>query len=592
MDFQAFYQGQTADAYQFFGAHPHASGTQFRVYAPAASRVTLMGEFTDWQEIDMQRNSQFYEYNHPAATPGQLYHYCIYDHAQNRVRHCDPYGFSMELRPGLCSRIVNLEDYTFHDQKWMKKRTRCFHEPLNIYELHFGSWRTNPDAPNGWYTYEELAAPLITYLKQNHYTHVEFMPLSEHPFDGSWGYQNTGFFSPTSRYGTPHQLKSLIDQLHQAGLGAILDFVPIHFAVDSYGLHQFDGTALYEYPHHDVGESEWGTYNFIHSRPDVCSFLQSAANYWLTEYHFDGLRMDAISRALYWQGDPARGVNHAAAAFLRNMNQTLHELHPSAMLIAEDSTSYPGVTASAASGGLDFDYKWDLGWMNDTLDYFKKAPQERPQHYHKLTFSMMYYYNERYLLPFSHDENVHGKGTILQKMQGEYEDKFPQGRALYLYMMTHPGKKLNFMGNEIGQLREWDESREQDWNILRYPNHDSFYHYLRKLNELYITHPALYAADHKQEGFHWADCHEEALSVYAFLRHTERESLLAVFNFSDEPRDAFSLTLAAKARPALLLCSDEECFGGKTADPKKLFSYQKGQLILDLPPFSGLLFKL
>lgn len=287
------------------------------------------------------------------------------------------------------------------------------------------------------------------------------MPLSEYPFDGSWGYQTTGYFSPTSRYGTATQLQSLVNRLHNAGIGAIIDFVPAHFATDSYGLKEFDGSQLYEYPTSDVGESEWGTCNFIYSRYEVRSFLQSAANYWLDKYHFDGIRMDAVSRLIYWMGDENRGFNPKAIDFLKQMNAGLHALHPSAMLIAEDSTAYPHVTKPVNEGGLGFDYKWDLGWMNDTLDYMMKTSDERKELSGKLTFSMYYFYNERYLLPLSHDEVVHGKRTIVDKIYGTYEEKFAQLRSLYLYMMMHPGKKLNFMGNEIAMFREWDE--EKNW---------------------------------------------------------------------------------------------------------------------------------
>ena len=315
---------------------------------------------------------------------------------------------------------------------------------------------------------------LIPYLKENDYNYIEIMPLSEHPCDESWGYQNTGFFSPTSRYGTAEELMKFIDACHKNDIGVIMDFVPVHFAVDHYALADYDGTSLYEYPHQDVGVSEWGSCNFMHSRGEVRSFLQSAANYWLSVYHVDGIRMDAISRIIYWQGEPARGVNNNAVDFIREMNRGLKTLHPTAMLSAEDSTSFEGVTKPADQGGLGFDLKWNMGWMHDTLDYFATPFGERPGCYGKLLFSMHYFYNELYLLALSHDEVVHGKKTIIDKLWGSYAEKCAQLRTLYFYMYTHPGKKLNFMGNELAHFREWDEKRELDWDLLKYPFHDAF----------------------------------------------------------------------------------------------------------------------
>ena len=420
MNIQDFYIGKSFDAYEFFGAHKIGDKILFRVYAPNAAKVSLVGEFNDWQEeaMEQQHQSGIYSITSEKARVGMMYKYCIHTRDGQVVYHCDPYGFAMELRPNTASYIVDLDEYKFNDDEWMNNRDKCYNKPLNIYEIHMGSWMTRKDKDinNGWYRYNEIADRLINYVKENGFTHIEIMPLCEHPVDCSWGYQNTGFFSPTSRYGTNRDLKELIDKCHRANVGVILDFVPVHFAVDDYGLAKFDGTELYEYPHRDVGASEWGTCNFIHSRGEVCSFLQSSANYWLKEYHFDGLRMDAISRAIYWQGNPARGVNSCAINFIRNMNDGLHKLHPTAMIIAEDSTAYPKVTAPVEYNGLGFDYKWDLGWMNDTLEYFKIPPKERPNHYYKLTFSMEYFYNELFLLPFSHDEVVHGKATIIQKM--------------------------------------------------------------------------------------------------------------------------------------------------------------------------------
>ena len=564
------------------GAHKDGDKIRFVTYAPRASRISIIGEFNDWNEEFMEQDAQsgFFLFYSDKAKEGQMYKYCIYGPDGNRQEHCDPYGFEMELRPGACSIIRDITTYRFNDRSWMQMRSVGMEDAINIYEMHMGSWRMNKKDENGWYQYDEIAKMLVPYLKQNNYTHVELMPLSEHPFDGSWGYQNTGFFAPTKRYGTPDKLMKFVDMMHQAGIGVIMDFVPVHFAVDGYGLklydgpylkqnnythvelmplsehpfdgswgyqntgffaptkrygtpdklmkfvdmmHQagigvimdfvpvhfavdgyglklYDGTPLYEYDNKDTGESEWGSCNFIHSRREVQCFLQSAANYWLEEYHFDGIRMDAVSRLIYWQGDESRGVNDTAIDFLKAFNLGLKQRHPTAMLIAEDSTAYPGVTEPVWKGGLGFDYKWDLGWMHDTLEYFQTGPEYRSRDYHKLTFSMVYFWNERYMLEYCHDEVVHGKATILQKMYGDYEDKFPQARAMYMYMMIHPGKKLNFMGNEFGQIREWSEAQEQDWMILKYPIHDAFHKYMVRLNDIYK----------KEKAFHY-DYHREKL---------------------------------------------------------------------------------
>lgn len=591
MDMHEFYMGNVFDAYDFFGAHPDDTGTVFRTFAPSATGVCIIGEWTDWKEEPMQKNGQVYVYHSPAARKGMMYKYVIYSQS-GRMEHCDPYGFAMELRPAFSSIITDLMDYKFTDIKWMQKRSKNYDSPMNIYEVHLGSWVENPDDENGWFTYSEIADRLIKYVKEHGYTHIEFMPLSEHPADCSWGYQNTGFFAPTSRYGTPVQLMELIDKCHNSGIGVIMDFVPVHFAVDGYALAKYDGTCLYEYPNGSVGQSEWGTYNFIHSRREVCCFLQSAANYWLSVYHFDGLRMDAISRAIYWQGDPARGVNGCTVDFLKKMNDGLHKLHPTAMLIAEDSTSFPKITAPVEYGGLGFDYKWDLGWMNDTFDYFRTPPAERKYHHSKITFSMMYFYNELYLLPVSHDENVHGKATAIQKMWGDYEVKFPQARSFYMYMYTHPGKKLNFMGGEFAQFREWDETREQDWDILKYPLHDSFRRYMTDLSKLYDKRPSLYNGEYNPDCFEWILADESEKSVFAYKRCAEGETTVIVLNLSDKEQ---SVTIPADGMTRFneLINTDSTIYSGETAVKTSVTlkpSAKTGEFTVKLAPFSGRMF--
>lgn len=589
MDFYGFYTGKIFDAYQFLGAHLTDHGTDFRTFAPGASKIALIGEFNNWQETQMHKihDGHFWECHIENASAGMMYKYRIYGRDGRCIDHCDPYGFGMELRPNSASLIRNMDTYKFEDKKWMQSRNDCKNKPLNIYEIHMGSFRKPSEKPDDWYSYEEMADILIPYLKENGYNYLEVMPLNEYPCDESWGYQSTGFYSPTSRYGTADQLKAFIDSCHQNQIGIIMDFVPVHFAVDDYALNCYDGTALYEYPHNAVGVSEWGSCNFMHSRGEVRSFLQSAANYWLTEYHIDGLRMDAISRAIYWQGDPGRGINMNAVEFLKYMNQGLKMLHPTAILAAEDSTSYPGVTKDVSAGGLGFDYKWDMGWMNDTLDYFRTDPQYRSRDYHKLTFSMMYYYDDQFLLPLSHDEVVHGKATILQKMNGDYDGKFPQARAFYMYMYAHPGKKLNFMGNEIGHFREWDEKREQDWNLLDYPAHQNFHQFMMDLNCFYQNHPAFYENDFEKEGFHWLDCHQEKACIYAFERTGKRERIAALFNFSDTEQKEYPLNIPDSEKLELLLSSDDIRYGGNKDVKETSLVPENNTYYIDLPAFSA-----
>lgn len=609
MDFYGFYTGKIFDAYKYLGAHisrgknGKVEEVVFRTFAPSASRISVIGEFNGWTETPMEKvhDGNFWEMISKEAKPGMMYKYRIYDRAGNCIDHCDPYGYGMELRPNTASIIRDMDAYKFHDGKWMKKRSDHSELPLNVYELHFGSFRKPSEEPDAWYDYEEMADILLPYLKENGYNYLEIMPLNEYPCDESWGYQGTGFFSPTSRYGTADQLKYFVNRCHENDIGVILDFVPVHFAVDDYALANYDGTALYEYPHSDVGDSEWGSRNFMHSRGEVRSFLQSAAEYWLNEYHMDGLRMDAISRAIYWQGMPERGVNSNAVEFLRYMNQGLKERHPSVILAAEDSTSFPGVTKPAEEGGLGFDYKWDMGWMNDTLDYFRTAPEYRTRNYHKLTFSMMYYYDERYLLPLSHDEVVHGKATILQKMYGDYEQKFPQARAFYMYMYAHPGKKLNFMGNEIGHFREWDEKRELDWNLLTFPAHQDFHRFMEELNHFYLEHPALSELDYDTEGFRWIECHAEEKCVYVFERcmkerrnetgksrdqMNRQDRIVAAFNFSDGEQ---KIEISCEDIKTLkrVFSSEYKAYGGQEEKKEKIIKAKKEIVTLQLKPFSA-----
>lgn len=594
MDIYAFYKGESFSAYEYLGAHITEKGTLFRTYAPNSLKVSLVGDFSGWEDVPMECtvDGKFYELLLPDAKEGDRYKYRIYDRKGGFIDHCDPYGFGMEVRPGTCSVIRDISGFRFTDEKWLSQRSDCRDKPLNIYEMHLGSWkRVSDEDENGWYTYSEIAEMLPDYLAENGYNYVEFMPLSEHPADESWGYQITGFFSPTSRYGTPRQLMELVDKLHAKGIGVIMDFVPVHFAVDHYALTEYDGTKLYEFDDDDAGYNEWGSRNFIHSRGEVRSFLQSAADYWLSVYHIDGLRMDAVRNLIYWNGREYLGENKYAIQFIKDMNSGLKARHPSVILAAEDSSSHPKVSAPVFDGGLGFDYKWDLGWMHDTLEYFQSAPMYRTRDYHKLTFSMLYFYNEKYILPLSHDEVVHGKATIVQKMNGQYNDKFPQARALYMYMTVHPGKKLNFMGSEFGQLREWDEKRQQDWDMLKYPMHDSFREYIRKLNHIYLTCTALHY-DYDPTNFQWEDCSSIGRCVYAIRRKSADGDILAVLNFSDWYQADYSVNIGENQKVQLLLDSDSQLYSGSTPEGKTDFVYNGERLDMNIPPYSGRLFLL
>ena len=575
MNLKKFYAGNVFDAYEYLGAHMENNGVVFRTYAPNAERVSLFGDFTGWQEVPMEqrRKSGIWEVFIEYAYPGQRYKYVIYG-KKGRVEHCDPYGFGMEMRPGNCSIIRDLREYQFSDASWMRKRTRCYDKPLNIYEMHMGSWMRQDGR---WYSYSEIADKLIQYLKEYGYNYVEFMPLSEHPFDGSWGYQNTGYFSPTSRYGTVSQLKYLIDRLHQAGIGAILDFVPVHFAVDKFGLKRYDGTALYEYPG-AKGKSDWGSFNFNHSRGEVVSFLQSAANYWLKEYHFDGLRMDAVSNLIYWKGDYHNGENAAGISFLKNLNAGLRRLHPKAILIAEDSTIYPGMTHPVEEGGIGFDYKWDLGWVYDTFHYLNGNIKERGHMPDKITFSFYYGMQERYITALSHDEVARGRKSIIEKLSGTYEEKFAQLRLLYLLMMTHTGKKLNFMGNELAMFREWQEYREADWDILRFPMHDGFHRYMGELNQIYLKQKALW-----ENNYYMVDCRSDNPCVFGYARYGKNSKVLVFLNFSDQ-KAKIDPMIWGEAK--MILNSDWNSWGGETKRVQKK-SVQK-----ILAPYSGVIYQL
>ena len=602
-----FKQGNNCEAYRYFGAHLETrageSGVVFRVWAPHAAAISVVGDFNSWKpgshpmrKVD---GDSVWELFIPGVKEYDVYKYCVTTRGGDLIYKADPYAFHAETRPSNGSKVYDITGFAWHDDAWQtaQKKADVINGPMNIYEMHAGSWKLKDEKVP--YNYSELADELIPYIREMGYTHVELLPLAEHPFDGSWGYQTTGYFSVTSRYGDPADFAAFVNACHRMGIGVIMDFVPVHFAANGDALANFDGTHLYEYDS-DVGHSEWGTCNFNYYRREVCSFLNSAAALWMDVYHCDGIRMDAISRALYWQGDPARGVNEGAVTFLRNLNHGLNERWPTGIYMAEDSTNFLKVTAPTRYDGIGFDYKWDMGWMHDTLDYFATPFGERPDAYHKLTFSMQYFYNELYLLALSHDEVVHGKKTIIDKLWGTYEEKCAQLRTLYFYMYTHPGKKLNFMGNELGHFREWDEKRELDWNLLEYPFHDAFQKYFAALSRTYASEPALYDGEYNPDCFEWVANESCAEGVYAWLRKGRGQNLLCVMNTQDHAHKKFPLYLKFPCSAELVLDTEAGTWGGvHKAHRKQSFHTTDGgvfgrdyTLTLDLPAMGSYLLRL
>lgn len=582
MNFKEFIDGNAFDAHVFFGVHWEDGATVFRVYAPQAGRVTLEGDFSGWQEWDaVSAENGVWTFRIYNARLGQNYKYCIYSKRGVRQEHADPYGRGMGFYG--CSVIRDTDSYRFSDDAWMAQRSLNFDKPMVIYELHLGSWLRDA----GQYaTYDGIANRLIGYLKAHHYTHVEFLPLNEHPIDSSWGYQATGFFSPTHRFGEPWQLMNLIDRLHQAGIGAILDFVTVHFAVDRYGLRTFDGSALYESSKTSNRRSDWGSFFFEHTRGEVRSFLKSAANYWLETYHFDGLRFDAVSRLIYGHGEPECGENPGGIAFLREINAGLQRLHPTAMRIAEDSTLYPGVTRKVEDGGLGFHYKWCMGWSFDTLNYFFLPPEKRMESAWRLTTTMGYFDWERFLLPISHDV-MNGSGKpLLSRIPGAEADKLRQAKLLYLYQAAHPGKKLLFLGSELGAQVGWSATREVNHAILYDRQYTGFRTFCADLNWMMQNVPALFAADYQNWTAQWLCGGEKG--IFALLRHSEDSHVLLVMNTSAEEREEWFPLDGAKAISPMLH-SQWVRYGGRTAQSESGLRLENGWARANLPRFSGVL---
>lgn len=594
-----YHEGNSLEAYRFFGAHPEKEGVRFTVYAPNAQAIQVIGSFDDWKnkghkmrKVDERGTWSLYI---KGVKPGDTYKYRIMQATGRVVDKMDPYAFYSELRPNTASIVEDLKWDKWSDEQWLEKRNKGFNEPVNIYEVHLGSWMKEED--EDFVNYRKIAKKLIQYVKKNNFTHIELMPLCEYPFDGSWGYQCSGYFSVTSRYGSCQDLMYLVNEAHKAGIGVIMDFVPVHFVKDDFSLSYFDGTPVYEYPQAHDADSQWGTANFDLWKEEVRSFLMSAASFWIDVYHFDGLRMDAISNAIFWHGNKQLGVNEGALNFIKRMNFLLNERYQGKiMLIAEDSTDFPNVTKSTFEGGLGFDYKWDLGWMNDTLKYLKKDPVYRKWHHNNITFSMAYFYSERFLVEFSHDEVVHGKATIVNKMWGTYEQKFAQLRALYLYMFTHPGKKLNFMGNELAHWREWDETKENDWFLLGYPIHDAFHKYFAKLGEMYKTEKALYEDDYNWESFEWIDADNADKNMFSYIRKGKDKDYVIVLNFSPNHYEHEVFGVIQKGMYKEVLNTEWSCYGGTLdAAPQKCHAVRVSRnnkpymIEVSVPAFGGIM---
>ena len=571
MEHYLFHRGEYRQAYEYFGAHPNRSSTIFRIWAPAAKSVAVVGDFNNWnarEEDYCQKitNEGIWEVEIKKVKKGAIYKFQIETSWGQKILKADPYAFYSELRPQTASVVNGIPKFRWGDKKWLNNREIGYAKPINIYEVHLGSWKKKEDGT--YYNYREIAELLVEYMLEMNYTHIEIMPITEYPFDGSWGYQATGYYSVTSRYGTPEDFMYFVNYFHKNNLGVILDWVPGHFCKDAHGLYRFDGSACYEYEDQNLGENEWGTANFNVSRNEVRSFLVSNLYFWIKEFHIDGVRMDAISNMIYHKDGVSE--NRASIEFLQYLNQSLHENHPDIMLVAEDSSAWPLVTKYQADGGLGFDFKWNMGWMNDTLKYIEQDPFFRKSHHGKLTFSFMYAFSENFVLPLSHDEIVHGKNAILNKMPGYYEDKLAHVKNLYSYQMAHPGKKLNFMGNEFVQGLEWRYYEQLEWQLLK-ENKGSkdIQNYVKALNTLYLEEKALWHDG--QNAFEWIEHENIDENMLIFLRKNPDtdDFIIAVFNFSGKDHDKYPVGVNLEGEYECILDSNEKRFGGSYQGRKR-----------------------
>ena len=607
-----FKQGNNFEAYRFFGAHMERQGDRegvvFRTWAPHAKAVCIVGDFNSWvpgsHPMQQLEDTGIWEAFIPGIQEYDVYKYCITTPGDELLFKADPYAFHAETRPSNGSKVYNLDGYQWQDDEWeaRQKKADPINSPMNIYELHAGSWKVKENGDP--YNYSELADQLIPYLQYMGYTHVELLPVTEHPFDGSWGYQVTGYFAPTSRYGTPKDFMNFVDKCHQAGIGVIMDWVPAHFPKDAFGLYMYDGAPCYEDPNPRRGEhKEWGTMVFNYGMPEVESFLVSSALFWIEQYHIDGLRVDAVAAMLHldynrrdgeWEANIHGGKeNLEAIAFLRKLNSTVLGRHPHKLMIAEESTAWPMVSKPAEDGGLGFNFKWNMGWMNDMLSYMSIDPLFRAGNHNKVTFSFFYAFSENFVLPISHDEVVHGKGSLINKMPGEYKDKFANLRTFYGYMMAHPGKKLLFMGQEFAQFSEWNEAKGLDWMLLEYDSHRQMEAYVRDLNHFYTEHPELWEVDYSWEGFQWIVPDDNQQSVIAFLRRDAKgKMIMVVCNFNPIERVDYQMGVPNPGTYKELLNSDDVKYGGggvhnpaKRTRKKPLHGFDQS-IQLTLPPLS------
>lgn len=587
LDMYYFGQATHYDIYRKLGAHPIVEkgkkGVCFTLWAPNAAKVSVIGSFNNWQEDanEMQRLEPMgiYEAFVPEASMGDMYKFYIETHDGRKLYKADPYANYAELRPGTASVVTDIEHFKWTDDKWMEKRkaVKDVHsQPMAIYEVHPGSWMRHPGREDeGFYSYRELAERLTDYVKEMGYTHVELMGISEYPFDGSWGYQVTGYYAPTARYGTPEDFAYLIDYLHKNNIGVILDWVPAHFPKDAHGLAEFDGTCLYEYADPKKGEHpDWGTKIFDYGKNEVKNFLIGSALMWIEHYHVDGLRVDAVASMLYldygkqdgqWVANKYGGnKNLEAIEFFKHINTLILGRNPGAVMIAEESTAWPKVTGSVEEDGLNFSFKWNMGWMHDFLDYMKLDPYFRKDNHNKMTFAMSYNSSENYILVLSHDEVVHLKCSMINKMPGEREDKFSNLKAGYAFMMGHPGKKLLFMGQEFGQLREWSEERELDWFLLEEDSHRQLQTFVKDLLHIYNKYPAMYEADTDWNNFEWINADDAYRSIFSFVRKSKsgRKNLLFVCNFTPVAREDYRVGVPKRKQYKLIFNSDEEKYGG------------------------------
>ena len=610
-----FKQGNNQEAQRYFGAHlcqqDGQDGAVFRVWAPHAKAVSVVGDFNSWvpgSHPMTKVEEGIWELFIPGIKEYDIYKFCVTSPSDELLFKADPYAFHTETRPSNGSKVYDLGGYAWNDGAWLEQQEKqdVINSPVSIYEMHMGSWKMKDE--NTPYNYSEVADLLIPYIKDMGYTHVELLPITEYPFDGSWGYQVSGYFAPTSRYGTPKDFMAFVDKLHQAGIGVILDWVPAHFPRDGYGLYMFDGAPCYEDPNPRRGEhKEWGTMVFNYGMGEVQSFLISSALFWIDQYHLDGLRVDAVASMLYldytrrdgeWEPNVNGGKeNLEAIAFLQKCNGVVLGRHPHKMMIAEESTAWPMVTKPAADGGLGFNFKWNMGWMNDMLSYMKTDPLFRAGNHGKVTFSFFYAFSENFILPISHDEVVHGKCSLINKMPGDYETKFANLRTFYGYMMAHPGKKLLFMGQEFGQFIEWDEKKPLDWMLLEYDKHRQLQSYVRDLNAFYKENPAMWQVDYSWEGFQWIVPDDNQQSVVIFLRRDAAgKMILVACNFNPVLRQGYKLGVPVSGTYKELLNSDDARYGGGDVHNAPVRSVKGAMhgfdqhIKIDLPPLSTIYF--